>query len=296
MVTRIHEKIPSNIRRDTPQWIKGIYSYTSIFLKKLFVSSHFWISDEQVDKYFQDKKLFFLLSIGRSGTKWLADLLNIAPRALVVHEPFIETIPHQEAFNDPMKAENYISKFRKREIWLRINTLDVCVYGEVNSFLRRHCESLKRAFPNAVLMHIVRDGRDVVRSMYSRETMMPRAYDTKRICPKENDPWRDQWQKMSRFEKLCWYWMVENTYLRECVRNTVKFEKIISDYEYFSKNILRPLNLTISKNTWEGKIIKPRNISADYMLSHWSKWGEEKESFNKICGKEMRENGYELNW
>jgi len=296
MVTRIHEKIPSNVRRGAPQWIKRIYSNSSLLFRKLIISSYFWVSEEQVDDYFEDKKLFFILSMGRSGTKWLVDILNAAPRASVVHEPFIEAGPHQEAFTDPLRAEEYISGFRKKEIWLRINKLDIDVYGEVNSFLRRHCDVLKKAFPNAIFIHVVRDGRDVVRSMYSRETMMPGAYDTNRIYPREGDPWRDEWSNMSRFEKLCWYWMIENKYLRECVGNTVQFEKIITDYEYFDRKLLKPLNMRILKKFWEEKINKPKNVTNHYKLPHWREWNEKKDVFNMICGKEMEKNGYKLNW
>jgi len=189
MLTNLHEKLPAKIRRSAPQWIKELYARSSVTLRKLIVYSHFWISDEEIDEWFNSKKLFFILSIGRSGTKWLANLLNKAPRALVVHEPFIEAIPHQEAFHDPKKAEEYIMKFRKKEIYLRVHNHDIDIYGEVNSFLRRHCEALKKAFPNAIILHLVRDGRDVVRSMYSRETMLPGAYDTKYIRPKPGDPY-----------------------------------------------------------------------------------------------------------
>ncbi|MHA1294589.1 MAG: hypothetical protein ACTSQJ_18260, partial [Promethearchaeota archaeon] len=119
--------------------------------------------------------------------------------------------------------------------------------------------------------------------------------DTNRISPKENDPWRDEWFEMSRFEKLCWYWMAENKYLRERVGKTVQFEKIISNYEYFSQNILKPLNMEISKKIWEEKIIQPRNITIDYKYPHWCDWNEEKDIFNIICGEEMGKNGYKIN-
>jgi len=158
-------------------------------LRKLIVYSHFWKSDEEIDEWFNSKRLFFILSIGRSGTKWLANLLNKALRALVVHEPFIEAIPHQEAFHDP-----------KKEIYLRVHNHDIDIYGEVNSFLRRHCEALRKAFPNAIILHLVRDGREVIRSIYSRETMLSGAYDTKYVCPKPEDPYHRKWDKMTCFK------------------------------------------------------------------------------------------------
>ncbi|NJE12880.1 sulfotransferase [Thermococcus sp. LS2] len=293
----LHEKIPMRLRRNSPQWVKEGYVRWILLMKKIKVNMYFWIDEDDIEEWFNTKNVFFILSIGRSGTQFLSDLLNKAPGALVVHEPFIEAIPHQEAFHNPREAEKYIQTFRKKEIYLRVHKFDIETYGEVNSFLRRHCNALKKAFPKAKLLHLVRDGRDVVRSMYSRETMKPGAYDTKRIYPKEDDPWRDEWPRMSRFEKLCWYWMIENKYLRECIGKTIQFEKVISDYNYFKKNVLKPLNLEIPREIWEETINKPKNITVRYKLPHWREWDQKKrEAFERICGEEMKKCGYKLDW
>jgi len=298
MLINLYEKLPEKLRRNSPQFLKEMYAKSSVFLRKMLIYSHFWIKDESVDEWFRDKKIFFILSIGRSGTKWLADLLNKDPRALVVHEPFIEAIPHQKAFHNPREAERYILKFRKKEIYVRIRKLDIDIYGEVNSFLRRHCETLKKAFPSAIILHLVRDGRSVVRSMYSRETMLPNAYDTKYIYPKPDDPYYKKWSNMTRFEKLCWYWAVENQYLYECCKGKIiQFEKILSDYRYFREKILQPLGLRIPKKIWEKAVKMPKNPSAYYKLPHWREWNQwMKEKFEEICGDIMRKCGYELSW
>ena len=294
MITNIYEKLPPRIRRIAPQRVKVFYARSSVALRKFMVYAHFWIKDRDIDEFFDNKKVFFILSIGRSGTKWLADILSKSPRAYVVHEPFIEAIPHQEAFNDPRKAEEYILKFRKKEIYLRVHTLDIDIYGEVNSFLRRHREALKKAFPNATILHLVRDGRAVVRSMYSRETLMAGAYDTKYIRPKPGDRFFDKWDTMSRFEKLCWYWTVENQYLYECCNGRViQFEKIIADYEYFRERVLEPLGLSIPKEVWEKEVQRSKNVSLQYKLPHWKEWDTwMKERFWEICGEVMRKLGY----
>lgn len=291
-----HEKIPSKWRRRAPQWIKELYVRGMLSFRKLKVKAYFWLNDPDVEEWFESKNLFFILSIGRSGTKFLANLLSKAPRALVVHEPFIESIPHQEAFHDPDRAMRYIEGFRKREIYVRVRKFDVDTYGEVNSFLRRHCLALKKVFPRAKLLHLVRDGRDVVRSMYSRETMMAGAYDTRMIYPRSG-AWRDKWSSMNRFERLCWYWMVENRYLRECIGRTVQFERILSSYEYFRENVLEPLGLKVSREVWKRAVDRPKNVTEVYRLPHWSKWSDEmKSAFERICGEEMEKCGYKLEW
>lgn len=292
-----YKPLLKKFKKKIPQQIKINYLKKMFLLKKIIINMHFWITDSEIENWFNDKNIFFILAVGRSGTKFLTDLLNKAPRALVVHEPFNETLPYQEAFRNPKSAYEYIKNFRKKEIYLRVHTIDIDTYGEVNSYLRRNCKALKKYLPKAKLLHLIRDGRDVVRSMYSRQTLKPNFYGTLMIYPGKDDPWREKWCQMTRFEKLCWYWMIENMYLRECIGKTVQFEKIVKDYKYFRDNVLKPLELRVSKEVWERERNKPKNVTRFYILPHWSKWNKKmKEIFERICGEEMRKNGYELNW
>jgi|Deesub1362A_J573_1020465.scaffolds.fasta_scaffold00470_10 hypothetical protein len=264
--------------------------------KKIITRLNFWVTDREIEEWANNKNIFFILAIGRSGTKFLADLLNKAPDACVVHEPVKDDFQaYQEAFHSEEKAKRYIQGFRKKEIYLRVRNQPIHSYGEVNSVLRRHCYALKEAFPNATFVHLVRDGRDVVRSMMSRKTMTADDPNTRRIYPKRGDPWRDKWPEMSRFERLCWYWQVENRYLRSCIKRTVQLERIVSSYEYFSDEVLKPLNLEIPEGIWQEAVKSPKNVTREYKLPHWSEWEQEKvAAFWRICGDEMKANGYDF--
>jgi len=256
----------------------------------------FWITDKEINKWTNDKNIFFILAIGRSGTKFLASLLNKASGAYVVHEPVREDFQaYLEAFYSEERAESYIRSFRKKEIYIRIRNKEINTYGEVNGVLRRHYHALKIAFPNAKFIHLVRDGRDVVRSMMSRYTMTLHDPVTSKIHPHVNDPWYryKKWKNMDRFEKICYYWQIENKYLRERIPKRVQFEKILTDYEYFKENVLFPLNIYIPIETWKEFIKKKVNPSTKYILPYWEQWNKELiEKFNKICGEEMTKNGY----
>lgn len=254
----------------------------------------FWIPDKKIEEWANSKNIFFMLAIGRSGTKFLADLLNKAPGAYVVHEPVREDFQaYQEAFHSDKKGIDYVQSFRKKEIYLRARSKNIETYGEVNPALRRHCHALKQAFPNATFIHLVRDGRDVIRSMMSRNTMTSKDPNTRRIYPTNGDRWYDEWGKMNRFEKLCWYWQVANGYLRNSIPKTIQFEKLISSYEYFRENLLDPLNINITKDVWREATAIPKNSTKKYTIPDWSNWGSEKtETFWKICGEELLKNGY----
>lgn len=273
-----------------------LFSDTYIGSKKLKNYFYFWIDDEDVDTFLYRKNIFFILAIGRSGTTFLSNLLNKNPDIHVVHEPlFLETNPYQKAYWNDMEAENYIQNFRKKEIYLRIIKKNVKSYGEVNSFLRRHAKSLKKSFQNAHFFHLIRDGRDVVRSMVSHGAMKKNAPDTKGIQPKKEDPFRKNWNKFSHFQKVCWYWQIENKYLRESIDNTIHFEKIISDYEYLNTILLNKINVDLSEETWVKYKNKRKNFTVKYNIPKWEKWNKKmKNEFKEICGEEMEKNGYKI--
>lgn len=261
---------------------------------RLPVELRFWITETRILQWADHTNLFFVLAIGRSGTAFLAELLNRGPGVWVVHEPVHDDYAaYQKAFHSEEDAYRYIHRFRSREIYLRLRHQEFTSYGEVNSLLRRHCNALKRAFPRATLLHLVRDGRDVVRSMISRKTMAPEDPNTALIYPPDGDPWKNEWDQMSRFEKLCWYWQTENQYLRQCIGRTVQLERLILSYDSFETELLSPLGIEISKHAWQAAVTRPVNMTNQHRIPHWSEWGGEREaSFWRICGAEMAEYGY----
>ncbi len=256
----------------------------------------FWYSNKKINGWIKENSIFFILAIGRSGTNFFSQLLNKSKNAYIVHEPVRSDFrAYSEAFFSEKKAYKYFKTFRRKEIYLRAKLKNKEIYGEVNSVIRRHCKAIRKSFPNASLFHLVRDGRDVIRSMTARKTMTSEDPNTKSIRPTKDSPWYDKWVSMSRFEKLCWYWDVENRYLHENIDTIIYFEKLISDYEYFNKNLLVPLNLEISKDIWEKEVKSPKNITKQHTIPHWNDWDPKKlESFNKICGETMKNLGYEI--
>jgi len=228
----------------------------------------FWITENKIQRWIDSKNIFFILAIGRSGTKFLADLLANAEGAYVVHEPVKEDFQaYQDAFHNNEKARDYIERFRKKEIYLRARGKQIDTYGEVNSILRRHYNALNETFPKASFIHLIRDGREVVRSMISRKTMTSEDPNTRLIHPKKGDSWRKQWPEMNRFERLCWYWQVENHYLRNSIGYTVQFEKLISSYNYFKEKLLDVLRLSIKEDVWRLAINTPKNATKRYIIS-----------------------------
>jgi hypothetical protein len=255
-------------------------------------------------------RFFFILALGRSGTQFLASLLARAPGALVYHEP---------APRDPIYfglrysgdfdhvVDDYLES-RFRELIPPDGQYDI--YGEVNSFLRYEADWLKRRF-SPVLLHLVRDGRDFVRSAYTRNVYT--LDDKNPLVPRDSDPYAQEWGRMNRFQKLCWYWMHTNEFLLSQLKQPVQLEKVVADYRYFEEAILEPTGLKIGFEVWSREVKKPKNTSRQRRLKQrikrllfpwkrqqrlqpippWSKWDAQRTGqFNEICGETMAKLGY----
>ena len=258
-------------------------------------------------------KYFFFLSMGRTGTRFLAALLGKAPGTLVYHEPVKEDRVYfglRYAGNFDRVVDNYLER-RFRDLIASGGKHKV--YGEINSYLRCEADWLKKKF-DPVLFHLVRDGRDFVRSAYTRDVYTPREKKLVTV-PKDHDPYADKWDKMTRFRKLCWYWKHSNEFLLSKIDRTVLLEKLLTDYDYFKDNVLSPLGLNIPFNTWQTEVKKPRNTSKKNILRkkvkgtvlfwkkealikplpHWTRWNKiQIRQFNEICGETMEKLGYRL--
>jgi hypothetical protein len=256
-------------------------------------------------------QLFFILALGRSGTNFLSRLLARDTRALVHHEPYaldprLMMLRHSGGFE---RALDDLLEERFRALLPADGA--ALFYGEVNSYLRYEAEWLRRRF-DPTLIHLVRDGRDFVRSAHPRGVYTRHELDGP-IVPPDGDPWSERWSDLSRFQRLCWYWTHTNEHLTSTIASRVRFEDLLRDYELFRNEILQPIGLEIPQTVWRAEIDHPRNTSRGYRLRlavrrllrgrerlpsfkplpHWSEWDEAPtEQFWEICGDTMRRCGY----
>ena len=225
---------------------------------------------------------------------FLANLLNKSKNISFYHETLkLDFIAYVQAFNNPKTAMEYISGFRKKYIYYLAANAGSGKLGEVNSVLRRHAEGIQTYIPGARVIHVIRDGRDVVRSMMARETFTWKDPVSFFISPSDEDPYYSRWSELNRFEKLCWYWYVENEYLAEQIDHIVRFEDALQDFDYFSKRILSPLNLDLSYEVWKRHVKQPKNVTENHRIPHWKEWDSiRKNQFHEICGDSMSKFGY----
>jgi len=230
-------------------------------------------------------------------------MLNNAPGAVVLHEPHrhCDLAVRADCRKDPQKALEYAKKFRNDEIFKKINEKNAQIYGEISSPLRCLGYALAQTLPNAKFMILVRDGRATVRSAMNRQLPKKGKHNHPLIMPLPDDqPYYDNWQTMSDFEKTCWWWM-------DCYRTLladlpdapiVHFDKITKDYDYVKEHILQPVGLKLTKEQYDqsmGK--KSANAAQKYNIPHWTEWDESmRRTFNQICGPTMEKLGFNNNW
>lgn len=262
---------------------------------RLHLAFYLQYRQEKLAQWQQQTQFFFVLASPRSGTVFLTDLLlSQKNMAQVEHEANItDYLAYAEAIQSSEAALAYIQNFRRQDMFWRSRGNGKRLYGEVNPFLSLHAKALQQCFSQAQLFHLVKDGRTIVRSMFSRSKLGAKDPMAKPIFPPLHDAYHDRWDKMGRFEKICWQWQFENRYLREQIENRLYFEQLSSDYTYFKTHFLEKMGFEVSETEWKNYINSPKNESPIYRMPHHSAWSsEEKAIFERICGDEMRALGY----
>ena len=155
-------------------------------------------------------------------------------------------------------------------------------------------EGLAKEFSNATFIYLVRDGRDVVRSLMNRRHYRDKDHHSYKYKPTKNDIYRKAWKRMDRFEKVCWYWMHGNQYiLTKSGLTPVKFENLITNYTYFKNNILEKTGISVPESKWRAEVKSPSNKTKKYGFPKWTEWNNVMiRKFNAICGPTMKSLGY----
>lgn len=258
-------------------------------------------------------RTFFVLAMGRSGTHFLSGLLATDGRGVVHHEPHtldpVLTRLRQGGGTDRALDAELDRRFDE----LLGAAAGSAFYGEVNSYLRFEAPYLARRFPDAVLIHLVRNGRDFVRSAWTREPYTGWEREGP-FLPRDDDRWSGSWASFDRFRKLCWMWTHANETIARDVARVVRFEDVLRDYAALRDGVLAPTGVQVDESTWRATIGRPTNTSRQYVwrrrlrralgrrempsippLPPAQAWEPERRAaFREICGDTMRRFGYDV--
>lgn len=251
------------------------------------------INPHKIEQVLADTNIFFIVGMGRSGTVFLSNLLNQSEECRVYHEHPDDRDALVKAYLDNSAARRYLLGKRRKIIASRILQSHKKVYGEVNGYFRHHTTALQEVL-GAKVLHLVRDGREVVRSIMNRTAFTDNDKDhTGRIFPLPGDPYEDKWDKMDRFERVCWYWAMTTEVLLEQNLPVICLEDVTTSYDKFATQVLNNIAVDLPKELWQREISILHNISKKNTFPAYENWSaEQKEAFDQICGAVMWRLGY----
>lgn len=241
-----------------------------------------------------ERRTVFCLSTARSGSTWLAQFVDRATSASGLHEYTLnhrrdgdimvadkrtnDDLPHLIA--DRAEASSLIRQAITRHGQQRGDVF------EANVYLQAFLPELQTLAPDAPIVHLHRDARDVVRSLIDRGW-----YDT------PDDPRRqripiDGWDDLCQFERTCWYVRHVNEQIRPFAINRLAFERMTTDLAYLV-SFLQTLGLVVHPMLAADAFEDVVNATTTRRFPHPDDWTEtQNATFERICGGVQRALGY----
>lgn len=250
------------------------------------------------------QKTVFILSTGRTGTKFFADVFCLDTRVYAVHEPKPSrgfrffTYARLEGDISEQQMEEVLKKYRSNSF----TGMTEEIYIESNNFLAGFVNTLKYVFHDPIIIHVVRDPRDYVRSIINHggdtglkglaNKYIPYANFSKKFIK------RSYSGSNKLFARSALYWRNINEYLEKAGEgypqyHIFKFEDIFASNSDSLQQIADIIGVDISAiedlNSKEKKV----NASRLDVIPIWQEWTyEECKIVNDICGELMQTYGY----
>ena len=235
---------------------------------------------------------FIITGHGRSGTLWLARVLNQCdPSVAVHHEPLAQYDARHYAgvYDGTEDAGQFVRRrvSKMRAIWERHPETG---YAEVNSYLRYCVPELREAF-GVPIVAIVRDGRYVVRSMLARGCYQKPGYPP--IDIEASMTFIDSApiaESHTPFGLCCKYWA--DTYLRLVHHGVVcyRLEDLNADFGQF-RALCNAVGAQADEAVWRRHAGQRANADVGDAPLDWDE--EQVAVFRWLAGDVQRLLGYE---
>ena len=251
-------------------------------------------------------KYLFVTGMGRSGTQFLAHLLEHVSNVKVCHEGignrefWLMSWYLGEAYAIP-----YLEQVRA-QIEADHATQNISYFIDVNGYLQHAVPALRTVFQEASIVHLVRDPRKVIPSIYLRRN--EQSID---LLPKDPEDLK-WWIKASKFEQICWNWMHTTQTLLQQDTILLNFEKVLQDFDYFHERVLRPHRLSLNKSHWMSAKSQKKNQTRSQLFRYlyaklkgkafvpnqpipYEEWTPiQMEQFSSICGPIAQQVNYPI--
>lgn len=275
----------------------------------------------------------FILGTGRCGTVTINNVLNTVSNTISIHEGVFydqngnkKILGHLKEINKYIYYENnnpfeikkrYLQTYKLNNI-NNFNFLDSFFerrnnfieslgdknYCDVNPYGYMFINFIVKKYPDAKFVHLVRDGRAVVKSYYDRKNSLGiNTSYPEGVLEEDYTSWYagkprpiigskeyNLWPNYNRVQKLSWFWNFVNLEIEKRLKNINEKNKYFIRLEDLNeKNIKKMLNFFNLPITFDLRSLEADNIGKKSSLN----WDEENlKLFNNINKNLMKKYGY----
>jgi hypothetical protein len=258
----------------------------------------------------------FILGSGRSGTLQIAELFQSTEVVESHHEYLFESMLKPSVLYKMNQISDEDIRSILKEVYVpAIHYSSNEFWVDSSNALPWIVKPLYDLFPNAIFIHLIRDGRKVVSSFFHKfegiiyddncvSILMNWLEGNDIIPPPEKKYWRPMplpedalykdFCSYDRFERLCYYWKEVNVsiqssfaFIPEAQKYTFKLEDIVSD-ESKLKSFFNAAKVPYD-NIYFQTLKRPVNVEKpkNNLLS-----SDEKIKFNRLCHDTMQKFEY----
>jgi len=270
------------------------------------------VDQKTIDALYADYSPVFVLSTGRSGSKFVEVLLNCAANVMAFHEPgptlqyFSNYAFHNQ---DDERILTQMIQAARMESILSVYIKDK-IYVESNQCLAFFAPALARLFKKSKFAHLIRHPGDFARSALRKGWHANDSiWESGRVRMK--DP--GAWESLDQVEKLGWVWMATNQFIESFKSRiepwrtfTVRLEDLAGNLEpvqrlfrFIGAESIPPEKIEeIQKmgiNPFSMSSDEPPNMKKKPDVEEYGKWPSEmKRKVRMWAGKLAAHYGYEI--
>ncbi len=181
---------------------------------------------KSIDAMYNDYSPVFVLTTGRSGSKFLASLLNLSPDIRAYHEPkpalqYFSNFAYQHQ-DDKRLLTTMIDAARMELV------LEAYIHGKIfvesNQCSTFFAPVIKDLFRRSKFVHLVRHPGDFVRSAARKGFHQNDSiWEAGRVRMKDTDTW----DRLGQLERLSWLWKTSHQFIED-FKTQIKADRIMT--------------------------------------------------------------------
>ncbi len=270
------------------------------------------VDQANIDRMYRDYAPVFVLSTGRSGSKFIAALLNGSTNAAAFHEPppTLQYFSHY-AYHHQWEEEILTRMVDAARMEFIMETfIKDKIYIESNQCLTFFAPMLAKLFKSAKFVHLLRHPGDFVRSAVRKGWHRNDSiWESGRVKAAD----KEQWSKVDHIERLSWLWQATNAYIEDFRKSLQPGRSAAFKFEDLTRGageVERLLEFTGAEAIAKGKIEAVQGNRINELHIHpgepptmkkvadyppYREWDEERQGkLKKYCAELAAHYGYEL--